>query len=279
MMKWIRGVGALAAMGMAGCVSQAKYDQAVADATSAQQSLQYSIEQSIAHEEQNRGQIAGLKTDLEASQKKTETVEGQLSRLKLDSHNTNANLDAQIAANEELRAQLTRLGQNVDQLVADKNALAKSLEDARLRLEETRRTETGADAQAALSRDLASKLKPSIDAGELTLGARDGRVALQFPSESLFSRQAKLRPAAAASLRKVAAALRTLPGHSFQVGGKSAAEVAAVVALLAKEGVTAETLSAAAYTQDARGERATGRRVDIMVLPPEGKAETPRSKS
>jgi len=279
MMKWIRGVGALAAMGMAGCVSQAKYDQAVADATSAQQSLQYSIEQSIAHEEQNRGQIAGLKTDLEASQKKTETVEGQLSRLKLDSHNTNANLDAQIAANEELRAQLTRLGQNVDQLVADKNALAKSLEDARLRLEETRRTETGADAQAALSRDLASKLKPSIDAGELTLGARDGRVALQFPSEFLFSRQAKLRPAAAASLRKVAAALRTLPGHSFQVGGKSAAEVAAVVALLAKEGVTAETLSAAAYTQDARGERATGRRVDIMVLPAEGSAATPRSKS
>lgn len=303
-MKWNHAIAALAATGATACVSQVKYDQAVADATSAQQSLQYSIEQSIAHEEQNQRRVADLRNELEASRRKTEAVEGELSKTKLDSHNTNASLDEQIAANQELHAQLARLGQNVDQLVTDKNTLAKSLEDARQRLEESRRTGTAADAEALLVRDLASKLKPLTDAGELTLGTRDGRVLLQLPSDLLFgSRRAELLPTGAAALRKVAAALRALPGRQFQVGGQAdraaapasrlsanlklaAAEAAAVVELLVKEGVPAETLSAAAHSQygsavadESKGAKATGRGIEIMVLPLDGGPATPRSKS
>jgi flagellar motor protein MotB len=304
MMKSIDALAALTAMGMAACVSKPEYDRAVADGASAQQSLQYSIEQSIVHEERNREQIADLKTELERSRHETDSAQGDISRLKLDSHNTSASLAEQMATNEELHSQLARVEKSVEQLLADKNAIAKSLDEARQRMEESRRAEARADAQAALARDVAAKLKPMIDAGELTLASRDGLVILELSCDLLFNpRKPELRPAGASALRKVAAVLRTLPGQKLQVAGQadrksvptsrfsshlkwSAAEAAAVIDLLVKEGVPADTLSAAAYLQDAppvasesKSETSTSR-IDIMILPPvEGSSATPRSKS
>jgi chemotaxis protein MotB len=291
-MKSVHGLTLLLAVAGSACVSQIKYDQAAADARSARQSLQYSIEQAIARTEADQQQIADLRSELERSKGDNDALHEEASRLKLDAHNTASGLDEQTALNQELRNQLTRLGKNVDQLVSDKGALAKSLEESRQRLEELRRAQAAAEAQAALLRDLAHKFKQMTDAGELSVTLRDGRVILQLSNDVLFdSARSELKPDGKTALRKVAAVLRGLRDRHFQVAGHtdnvpihtarfpsnwelSAARAIVVVQLLVEEGVPPQVLSAAGYGEfspmapnESAADKAKNRRTEIMLVP------------
>jgi chemotaxis protein MotB len=291
-MKSVHAITVVFALAANACVSQVKYDRAVADAKSAQDSLQYSIEQSIARAEADQNEIASLKSDLERAKQDNDALQEQTSKLKLDGHNAASSLDEQMALNQELRNQLTRLGKNVDQLVSDKGTLAKSLEDSRQRLEELRRAQAAAEAQAALLRDVAQKLKHMTDAGELSVTMRDGRVILQLPNDVLFdSGKSDLKPQGRAALRKVATVLRAMQDRQFQVAGHtdnvpihsprfpsnwelSAARAIVVVELLVEDGVPPRVLSAAGFAEfnpmtanESPADKAKNRRTEIMLVP------------
>jgi chemotaxis protein MotB len=258
----------------AGCVSQGKYDGAVADGQRA----------SAALDARNR-ELAESRT---ASQKAyVDLVEA---RSRLDE--LRVELDTAAAANAQMRQELEKSGKNVDQLLSEKGIMSNALDDARARLEELRRARQMAESRAALFRDLALKFQRMIDAGELSIVLREGRMVLRMPNDILFdSGRAEIKPTGRTVLKQVAAVLRTIGNRRFQVAGHtdaipiqtalyasnwelSSARATAVLKSLLADGLKPEAVSAAGYGEfdpvanngDEAG-RSKNRRVEITVVP------------
>jgi chemotaxis protein MotB len=260
-LPWALLVGATA------CVSTGKYDAAVADASKAKAALQESQAESVR-----------LRTEHTAARGETYACQ--------------KSLDDATAVNQELHAELARSGKDADQLLAAKGALASSLEQAKARLEELRRAQAAAEIRSALFRELALKLERMIDAGDLSVILRSGRMVVVLPNDVLFeSGRATVNPHGREMLAQLAKALETFRGRRFQVAGHtdnepiryssfrsnwdlSTARALAVVDLLALGGMPEASLSAAGYGEfDPVGDnaapegRAKNRRIEITLQP------------
>jgi chemotaxis protein MotB len=201
-------------------------------------------------------------------------------------------LDDQITLAERLRDELAKLGQSTDKLSAEKGTLATALDDSRARLEELRRAQAVSELRARFFRDLAVRLKSMVDAGDLAIALRDGRMVLQLPNDVLFaSGQVELQPRGRAALKSIASVLKTIPNRHFQVAGHtdnvpietdrfpsnwelSSARALEVMRVLVAEGIHPAALSAAAYGEHdpiapntSERERAKNRRIEITVQP------------
>ena len=177
-------------------------------------------------------------------------------------------------------------------MLADKGVLANTLDGARLRLEELRRAQAAADARAALFRKVALKLQKMVDAGDLEIVLRDGRMTLLLPNDVLFdSGKTRIKPAGEAALEQIGAVLKTISDRRFQVAGHtdnepirqspfesnwdlSTARGLAVVEALVKNGVPPTALSAAGYgefdpvaSNNSVQGRAKNRRTEIVLQP------------
>ncbi|HKQ68353.1 MAG TPA: OmpA family protein [Polyangiaceae bacterium] len=279
---------ALALMVFGGCVSQAKYDKALQETADARKALAETTGRATDAERQ----IADLKAKIVETEAKLQGGAQETSTLKLGLHEAEAHLDEQTAISQQLRAELARLGKNVDQLLSDKGTLAKSLDDAKKRLEELRRAQAAAEARAALFRDLALKFRQMADTGQLKVELRNGRIMIQLPNDVLFdSGHADLKPAGKTTLAKIADVLRGLADRQYQVAGHtdnvpirnapfpsnwslSSARATAVVQLLVEKGVKPEALSAAGYAEfdplapnDTSEHKAKNRRIEISLVP------------
>ena len=266
---------------LGGCVSKAKFDAAVEDASSAHAK--------VASQE---AQIAKLQQDLADAQSQMQERDQKLSDLSTTSHNLQAQLDEATAINAKLRGELERLGKNVDAMLQEKGTLSKALEDTKVRLEELRRAQAAAEARAQLFQQFVQKLKKMIDAGQLKVATRAGRLVIQLPNDVLFdSGQTAIKPAGKEALSQLARVLVTVRGRAFQVAGHtdnvpiqtarfpsnwelSTARAVEVVKLLVASGVDTRQLSAAGYsefdpiagneTPDGRGKN---RRIEITLQP------------
>jgi chemotaxis protein MotB len=264
-----------------GCVSKAKFDAAVEDASTAHA-------KGVAQE----AQIAKLQQDLADAQSQMQERDQKLSDLSTSSHNLQAQLDEATAINAKLRGELERLGKNVDAMLQEKGTLSKALEDTKVRLEELRRAQAAAEARAQLFQQFVQKLKKMIDAGQLKVATRAGRLVIQLPNDVLFdSGQTAIKPAGKEALSQLAKVLLTVRGRAFQVAGHtdnvpiqtarfpsnwelSTARAVEVVKLLVASSVDARQLSAAGYgefdpiagndTADGRGKN---RRIEITLQP------------
>jgi chemotaxis protein MotB len=201
-------------------------------------------------------------------------------------------LDEATAENASLRAELGRLGADTEALSAEKGSLASALGESKRRLEELRRAQAAAEARARLYRELALKLKKMVDAGDLRIGLRDGRMVLQLPTDVLFDTgQTDIKPRGREALKQLAAVLKTLDSRQFQVAGHtdnvpiatvrfpsnwelSSARGLEVVHFLVAQSVPPGVLSAAGYGEfdpvapndDPQG-RAKNRRIEITLQP------------
>lgn len=201
-------------------------------------------------------------------------------------------LDEATGEEERLRAELGRLDANANSLVAEKGTLASALGDTRARLEELRRAQAAAEMRSRLYRDLALRLKKMVDAGDLSIVLRDGRMVLQLPSDVLFdSGHVEIKPHGQATLKQVAVVLKGIEGRHFQVAGHtdnvpiaterfpsnwelSTARGVEVVRLLVSQGVPATALAAAGYGEfdpvapnDNAKTRVRNRRIEITLQP------------
>lgn len=201
-------------------------------------------------------------------------------------------LDDATAVDDQLTKELRRLGEDSQSLLAVNGSLKDALESSKARLEELRRAQAAAEQRAAVYRDLALKLKGMVDAGDLAIILRDGRMVLQMSNDVLFdSGKADLKPAGVKALTQLADVLRTVPARRFQVAGHtdndpirysgfrsnwelSTARALAVVELLASQGVDSRELSAAGFgefdpvdTNDTSAGKAHNRRTEITVQP------------
>jgi chemotaxis protein MotB len=270
---------------LAACVTKDKYDAALTDAQQAHAQLEASQKACDA-------QVADLKQQVADAQTHAQDLEQKLSDLTTSDHNLQAKLDESTAINAQLRGELERLGKNVDSMLAEKGTMAKALDDAKGRLDELRKAQAAADARAALFKQFLQKLKSMIDAGQLRVATRAGRLVIQLPNDVLFdSGQTVIKPAGKQALTQLAKVFVTVPGRSFQVAGDtdnlpiknqrfpsnwelSTARAVEVVHFLVSQGVDPHVLSAAGYGEfdpvannDTPDARAKNRRIEITLQP------------
>jgi chemotaxis protein MotB len=283
---WAGGLAVLVTS--AGCVAKPTYDAAVADATAAKAQLAASADK----EKADAAQIAKLQQDLTDAQAQIQDREQKLSDLSTSDHNLQAQLDEETSVNAKLRAALESLGKNVDAMLKEKGTLTKALDDTKARLDELRKAQAAAEARAQLFQQFVQKFKSMIDAGQLKIATRNGRLVLQLPNDVLFdSGQTAIKPAGKDALTQVAAVLKTVKGRSFQVAGNtdnvpiqnarfasnwelSTSRAVEVVKLLIARGVDPKGLSAAGYGEfdpvagnDSPDGKGKNRRIEITLQP------------
>lgn len=232
----------------------------------------------------------------DAAVKNADDARAELQRVRVTDRTTIADLQSKLdettAEDMRLRAELQKLGANAESLQTDKGNLASALGESRLRLDELRRAQAAAEARAKLFREVALKLKKMVDAGDLSIALRDGRMVLQLPTDVLFdTAQTDIKPRGRDALKQVAVVLKTIEGRHFQVAGHtdnvpinrprfpsnwelSTGRGLEVVHFLLAQGVAPGLVSAAGYGEfdpvasndDVRG-KAKNRRIEITLQP------------
>ncbi len=270
-----------------GCVKKTEYDAAVADGRRVHDAL----DAALARERANADELAKLREQVTDLQTQLQDRDQKLSDLKTSDHNLQAQLDQETAISSRLRTELERLGKNVDQMLSEKGTLSKALDDAKSRLEELRKAQAAAEARAALFQQFMQKFKKMIDAGQLKITTRSGRLVIQLPNDVLFdSGQTVLKPAGQQALAQVAQVLKAV-NRNFQVAGNtdnvpiqtlrfpsnwelSSGRAVEVVKLLVQKGVDPKHLSACGYGEfdpvagnDTPEGRAKNRRIEIALQP------------
>jgi chemotaxis protein MotB len=289
----ITSVGALiAAAVLGGCVAREKYDAALSDATRARAELDAHQKLEQESRRESRAELTQLRQELAETQVMLATTQQEVEFAGGIAITCGEALDEATTQNEGLRGELGRLGQDVSALAAVKAELAGSLAQARAGLDELRNAQAAANAQAALFRDVASRLRRMVDAGELDITLRSGRMVLVMPADVLFEPgQAKVGTNGQKVLLEVGHVLGTVKDKRFQVSGHtdadpirvsgfesnwqlSSARALEVVDLLIHAGVSPATLSAAGYAEfdpiaanDSAANKAKNRRIEIALQP------------
>lgn len=261
---------------LSACVSQGRYDAVVTEAEH-----QSSVSKQKIHD---------LELALERARLDSLERDAMLARTTTSRDELQKKLDEQTAVNQKLSSELTKLGKDVDALLSE-GGLGKSIAEAKKRLAELRKAQAAAEARAALYGQLLAKFKDMIDAGELKVGLREGRMVLQLSNDVLFdSGKAVLKPAGKTALDAIAAVLLGIP-RKFQVAGHtddepiklspfasnwelSTARALTVVNHLLSRGMRGQSLSAAGYGEfdpiagnDSKEGRAKNRRIEITLQP------------
>lgn len=189
---------------------------------------------------------------------------------------------------EDAKRELGVLRTKISQIEGTKPGACPDAED----VAELKRQKDAAEARAKLFDDFIKRFQKMIDAGKLEVTTRRGQVVLALDTDVLFDEgKTDIKDDGKAALKEVGEALRGVQGRRFQVAGHtdavpiktkefpsnwelSSARAIAVVKLLIKEGVRANTLSAAGHAEfDPVGNnvqksgRAKNRRIEIVVVP------------
>ena len=278
----------LAALSTGACVSQERYDLALKDAASERaRADKLATDLGTA-----RGEIERLNDAVKKAQAAAADRDRTVASLETSQKDLQTKLDAATAENQQLRAELTRLGKNADALLSQKGVLASALADAKSRLDELRKAQAAAEERTKLFKELAMKFQRMVDAGQLKVALRNGRMVLQLSNDVLFdSGRTDIKPAGQTALAQVAKVLRTIPDRHFQVAGDtdnvpirtgrfpsnwelSTRRAVEVVHFLVAQGIRPEALSAAGYGEfdpiaanDNEAGRQKNRRIEITLEP------------
>lgn len=209
----------------------------------------------------------------------------------------NAKLQAKI---DDLNKQIADLKKQMDQVKAygqgkadEAGQLAAGMGNLQKRLDELEAQKKIAEGRAAMFRSLAEKLRSMVDAGQIKVTVRNGRMLLVLPNDILFdSGKTELKPEGKDAIAKVAKVLATMPadrhflvaGHTdnlpiktkkFQSNWELSTQRAVeVVRLLVDNGMKPSQVGAAGYAEyDPAADNATAegqkqnRRIEIVVEP------------
>ena len=293
-MRIVRAVRVLLSTGLfaGGCVTTGTFDAKVAELAKLKQ-------ESEARDAAQKREIADLTT-------RGKELDAKLTGLEKDLKSGGDRLIATAAARDalqkqfdestalvgELKKRLEKLGQNVDKLSSEKGQMAQFLDDAKARLEELRKQKAAAEQRAAAFRDLMQKLRSMIDAGQLKVVIREGRMLIALESDVLFdSGKTDIKADGKTALGKLAQALATIPERRFLVAGHtddvpiktarfpsnwelSTARSVEVTRFLVANGMRPQVLAAGGYGEfdpiaanDTPEHRAQNRRIEIVLQP------------
>ena len=245
-----------------GCVTTGTYDKKVSELAQV----------TADHDKAAAERESALKARIGDLEKDRTELEAKLDAATAEKNALQKSLDDTTALAGELKTRLEKLGQNVEKLTSEKGQLSRVLDDAKGRLEELRKQKLAAEARAATFRSLMQKLRSMIDAGQLKVVIRDGRMLIALDSDVLFdSGKTSLKPAGESALSKLAVVLSGITDRKYQVAGHtddvpihtarfasnwelSTARAVEVVRFLISNGMKPQQLSAAGV----RGIRSCG---------------------
>lgn len=274
---------------LSGCVTTGAYNSKVSelergrrDAETAAGLREAALKSQLKAAEQDKADLDKLRADLDQRLKAALAERDDLQR----------RLDDTTALSETLKGRLVKLGQNVDKLTSEKGQLAQTLDEAKARLEDLRKQKLAAEARAATFRQLMEKLRAMIDAGQLKVVIRDGRMLIALPNDVLFeSGKTAINPAGRTALAKVAEVLAGIPDRHYLVAGHtdnvpihskafasnwelSTQRAVEVTLFLIQNGLSPQVLAAAGYgefdpiaTNDTPEHKAQNRRIEIVLQP------------
>ncbi|WP_437715345.1 OmpA family protein [Sorangium sp. So ce448] len=284
-----------------GClVRQGLYDEARAEIRrerDAGEKARAEAQSARAEATQRSAQIAAIEEELARLSDDLRARDLRLSEATTAEAGIARRLDELIAMNEELSARLRSAGQSVGQLAGERGSLSAELAETRAKLDDLRRKQAAAEARSAGIRDAVERLKGAAFAGKVRVGLRAGQLVIEVPSDALFAAgKTEIQREGRAVLAEIAAVLRTMPEHRFQVAGHtddggdakskkvkgarfpsswelSSARAVAVVQALIAEGMAPGSLSAAGYGEFAPAAtnvtaegRAKNRRIEIGLV-------------
>jgi chemotaxis protein MotB len=281
-----------ATLALVGCVSQGKYDAALADSTRARADLDAHDAVADRQRRESQTEIAKLQETLAQARLSMVSLEQEVDFAGGIAMACGEALDESSTMVEQMQAELDRLGKDVDKLSAARLDLTGSLERARSGLEELRGAQVDAEARAAMFRDVAQRLRRMLDAKELKITLRSGRMVLVLPADILFdSGKAAVGRNGRKTLAEIGGVLATFPDRRFQVSGHtdsdpirvsgfssnwelSSARALEVVNVLIGAGMPPSSLSAAGYAEfdpaianDSATHKAKNRRIEIALQP------------
>jgi chemotaxis protein MotB len=218
----------------------------------------------------------------------------KLTRAELAKQTTS--LQQTAAERDQVQAEVARLKGILDQYAMSsdhhRTVSQTRISELQKRLSELQAAQAAVEARAALYRELSLKLKQQIDAGDLTVVLRDGRMVLQLPNDVLFDTgRTEIKPAGKRALEAIGAVMKSMPQRHFQVAGHtdnvpihtarfasnwelSSGRALRVVHFLVEKGVEPGTLSAAGYAEidpvaanDSVEGRRANRRTEVTLQP------------
>lgn len=225
--------------------------------------------------------------------------EDELSRAKSQDDADRARADKQARENQGLQSRLAAAQKQLDDLkqllagaTADKAKLDKLMQASSAQLDELKRQKAAAEARAATYRSLTQQLRSMIDAGQLSVTIRKGRMLISLPNDVLFdSGSAVLKKPGQDAVRKVAQVLAGMTDRQFLVAGHtddkpihtarfasnwelSTARAVVVTRALVAAGMKPDTLGAVGYGEfdplvanDTPEHRAQNRRIEVQLQP------------
>ncbi|MBS2032558.1 MAG: OmpA family protein [Deltaproteobacteria bacterium] len=221
----------------------------------------------------------------QANAAKVKELEAQIDKLQKD-------LASSQLLNGDLSDQLKKLGQNVQNLAAEKGNLSESLAAAQKQMEALQKQEEQERARAALYHQLVQKLKSMIDSGKLAVQVRNGKMLVKLQNDILFAAgSAAVKPEGKEVIAQLAQVLASVPDRNFQVTGHtddvpihsaqfpsnwelSSARAINVVNILTGAGLDPKHVSAAGYADndpvapnDSPDNKQKNRRIEIVVQP------------
>lgn len=192
----------------------------------------------------------------------------------------------------QLRLQLDSAGKELFDLQIKRQDLQKELQESNLQLEMLKELEAETKKRNEIYAQFVARLQDMIDAGQLSVTIRNGRIVIELPDKILFdSGRAQLNHAGRKALTQVAGILSQFQERRFQVEGHtddkpissalfpsnwelSSARALAVVHLLIEGGVSPMNISAAGFGEyHPKADNATpegrqlNRRIEIVMLP------------
>lgn len=272
-----------------GCVSTGKYNAKVGEL---KRLLADHDGKARAAEQDRDRKIKQLEADETALQTKLSDTESRLKEAVAARDSLGRRLDDATLLAGELKTRLAKLGQNVEKLTSEKGQLKQILDDAQARLDELRRQKAAAEERATTFKQLVQRLHSMIDAGQLKVGIRDGRMIIAMPNDVLFdSGRTEIKPVGQRALGEVAQVLSSIHGRDFLVAGHtddvpihterfpsnwelSTARAVVVTKFLIAHSMPPEVLAAAGYGEfdpvaknDSDEHRALNRRTEIVLQP------------
>lgn len=238
---------------LTGCVSSRKYDTAVQELTETRQSLADA-----------NNKIDDAHNEIEASNQKL----------------------------IQMRHQLDLASKELFDLHVKRQDLQQELKESNLQIEMLRDLEAETKKRNEIYAQFVARLQDMIDAGQLTVTIRNGRIVIELPDNVLFdSGHAQLNNAGRQALTQVAGILTQFQDRRFQVEGHtddkpiksalypsnwelSSARALSVVHLLIEAGMNPSNISAAGFGEfHPKADNATpegrqlNRRIEIVMLP------------
>ncbi len=226
------------------------------------------------------------------SSRKYDTALQELSETRQSLTDANNEIDQAKQNLAQLRRQLDDASGELFDLQVKRQDLQQELTESNLQIEMLKDVEAETRKRNEIYSQFVSRLQDMIDAGQLTVTIKHGRIVIELPDNVLFDiGRAQLNSAGRKALTQVAGILKQFQDRSFQVEGHtddkpiksalypsnwelSSARALSVVHLLLEAGMNPSNISAAGFGEfHPKADNATpegrqlNRRIEIAMLP------------